>query len=187
MKISGAYPLKRMLVIASFAAVLLVLAVGTVWLYSKNGNTQQANQQAMQTAATTKKAMVETADRADAATSMAPNVSPVAGTSTSAPGTYQDYDNAALVNAGNRSRVLFFHAPWCPQCRKLDADIKAKGVPDGIAVFKVDYDSNQSLRQQYEVTIQTTVVQVDADGRKIKSFLPYSEPSLANTLSGLGL
>jgi thiol-disulfide isomerase/thioredoxin len=102
------------------------------------------------------------------------------------PGAYIDYSDAALA-AAEGTRVLFFHAPWCPQCRSLAADILASGVPEGITVLKVDYDTNQSLRQQYGVTLQTTVVALDDAGGATSTFVAYDEPTLDAALTGLGL
>ncbi|WP_349425825.1 thioredoxin family protein [Microbacterium sp. LWS13-1.2] len=103
-----------------------------------------------------------------------------------APGAYVDYSEDALAAAGG-TRVLFFHAPWCPQCRALESDILAAGVPAGVTVLKVDYDSRQDLRQQYGVRIQTTVVALDEEGNGTAAFVAYDEPTLAAALSGLGL
>src|SRR5690348_10915822 len=75
-------------------------------------------------------------------------------------GEYLDYKDGAIT-ATKGTKLLFFHAPWCPQCRDLDADIKKQGVPSGLTIFKVDYDTSQKLRQKYGVTIQTTVVRID--------------------------
>lgn len=102
------------------------------------------------------------------------------------PGAYIDYSEAALA-AAEGTRVLFFHAPWCPQCRSLEADILSSGVPDGITVVKVDYDSQQDLRQQYGVTLQTTVVALDDAGGATSTFVAYDEPTLGAALTGLGL
>lgn len=103
-----------------------------------------------------------------------------------APGAYVDFSEEALATARG-TRVLFFHAPWCPQCRALEADILASGVPEGITVLKVDYDANQDLRQQYGVTLQTTVVALDESGGGAASFVAYDEPTLDAALAGLGL
>lgn len=92
-------------------------------------------------------------------------------------GTYQSY-SADAVAKSSATDLLFFHAAWCPQCRQLDGDIKAKGAPDGVAIFKVDYDSNQALRKQYGVTLQTTVVRVDANGNFVEKFVAYDSPTL---------
>ena len=116
-----------------------------------------------------------------------PTVEPQAAeTAEPAPGAYVDYSEEALA-AASGTRVLFFHAPWCPQCRALESDILAAGVPAGVTVVKVDYDSHQDLRQRYGVRIQTTVVALDGEGNGTATFVAYDEPTLAAALSGLGL
>lgn len=102
------------------------------------------------------------------------------------PGAYVEYSDAALA-AAEGTAVLFFHAPWCPQCRALEEDILAAGVPEGVTILKVDYDSRQDLRQRYGVTLQTTVVALDDAGAATASFVPYDDPTLDTALSGLGL
>lgn len=94
-------------------------------------------------------------------------------------GEYLDYSEEALA-AASGTKLLFFYAPWCPQCREVEASIKDAGLPDGVAVFKVDYDSNQELRQKYGVTIQTTFVKVDDNGNKIASYVAYDEPRFSS-------
>lgn len=101
-----------------------------------------------------------------------------------AAGAYVDY-SSELLESTPGEKLLFFHAPWCSQCQALDADIAANGVPDGVTIFKVDYDSNQDLRQEYGVTIQTTVVKVDDDGEKVDSYVAYEEPTLDNVVAAL--
>jgi thiol-disulfide isomerase/thioredoxin len=91
------------------------------------------------------------------------------------PGTYTEYsEKAALAPTG--TKILFFHAPWCPQCRAIEASIETDGVPTGVTVLKVDYDSNQELRQRYGVTLQTTFVKIDDNGNKIASYVAYETP-----------
>lgn len=102
------------------------------------------------------------------------------------PGAYVDYSEEALA-AADGTRVLFFHAPWCPQCRALEEDILATMVPDGVTILKVDYDSNQGLRQEYGVTLQTTLVALDAQGGAAATFVAYDDPTLVSSLAGLGL
>lgn len=92
-------------------------------------------------------------------------------------GAYVDYSQAAF-EATSGTRLVFFHAPWCPQCRALEADIKQDGVPSGVTIFKVDYDTNQALRKKYGVTIQTTVVLVDSNGNLAKRYVAYQSPTL---------
>lgn len=93
------------------------------------------------------------------------------------PGTYKEYSEDALA-AATGTKILFFHAPWCPQCRQLESDIKKGSIPEGVIIFKVDYDTNQKLRQKYGVTLQTTLVRVDDQGNEIKKFVAYDDPSL---------
>lgn len=103
---------------------------------------------------------------------------------TTTAGKYIAYSDDALSNEKGK-RVLFFHAPWCPQCRKLDASIQAGSIPSDVTILKVDYDSNQKLRQQYGVTIQTTVVLLDENGKTEKKFVAYDDPSLQSVIENL--
>lgn len=120
-----------------------------------------------------------------AAPSAEPSPEPPAAESVS-PGAYVDYSEGALADAEG-TRVLFFHAPWCPQCRALEESILAEGVPEGVTILKVDYDSNQALRQRYDVRLQTTVVRLDDADGAASVFVAYDEPSLGAALAGLGL
>lgn len=90
-------------------------------------------------------------------------------------GSYVDY-SADAVTKTSGTKLIFFYAPWCPQCRSMDESIKTGGVPDGVTVFKTDYDSNQELRAKYGVTIQTTFVKIDDNGNKVASYVAYEEP-----------
>lgn len=99
-------------------------------------------------------------------------------------GSYQPYSEDAVSKATG-TKVLFFHASWCPQCRALEADIQKQGVPSGVTIFKVDYDNAQDLRKKYGVTLQTTVVKIDEDGNLVSKFTPYQKPTLQNALGNL--
>jgi thiol-disulfide isomerase/thioredoxin len=63
--------------------------------------------------------------------------------------------------------VLFFHADWCPSCRATDESLTTDGVPDGLTVVKVDYDTETGFRQRYGVTTQHTFVHVDGSGTEL--------------------
>ncbi|MDQ3094090.1 MAG: thioredoxin family protein [bacterium] len=92
-------------------------------------------------------------------------------------GAYVNY-SPDIIASTTGTKLLFFHAPWCPQCRDLEADIKSKGVPAGVAIIKVDYDTSQSLRQKYGVTLQTTVVKVSDNGDLVDKFVAYDNPTI---------
>ena len=99
-------------------------------------------------------------------------------------GKYIDYSAKSIEETAG-TKILFFHAPWCPQCRALEASIKAGQIPDNVTILTVDYDSNQALRQKYGVTIQTTLVKVDDEGKLIKKFVAYDDPTLKSVTEQL--
>lgn len=100
-------------------------------------------------------------------------------------GAYVEYSPAVVADADGRV-FLFFYAPWCPQCVSMDSDITAEGVPSGVTIVKVDYDSNQDLRAEYGVTQQTTFVEVDASGEKLQdNYVAYADPTLQTALDAL--
>ena len=100
------------------------------------------------------------------------------------PGAYIDYNENAVAQAEGRV-LLFFHASWCPQCRALEEDILAEGVPDGVTIVKVDYDEYQNLRAEYGVTQQTTFVEVDSGGEALQSYVAYDDPRLAVVIDAM--
>lgn len=91
-------------------------------------------------------------------------------------GTYRDYSPEAVSSATGQA-VLFFHAPWCPQCNSIEKGIKEQGVPTGYDIFKVDYDSSHELRDKYKITIQSTFVRVNESGEEIDKYVAYYEPT----------
>ncbi len=99
-------------------------------------------------------------------------------------GAYVEYTDDAVAQAEGRV-LLFFHAPWCPQCRSIESDILAEGVPAGVTIIKIDYDSRQDLRQQYGVTLQTTFVEVDAAGTELQKHVAYDDPHLAAVIAAM--
>ena len=149
---------KRILIVVATLAVLIVGGVATYAL----------------TGASEPRALVQ-ADETE------PAGSPTSVPATSVPatsGTYVDYDSSAIANAKG-TVLLFFHAPWCQQCRLIESDILAVGVPTGVTIVKVDYDSHQDLRQKYGVTLQTTFVEVDSSGTELQKYVAYDDPRLS--------
>lgn len=90
-----------------------------------------------------------------------------------AEGRYVEYSSGAVAVSGYPETILFFHADWCPECRVFEQAIKAEAIPDGIQILEVDYDTNQDLRQQYEVTLQTTFVKVNQAGERQSLWVGY--------------
>lgn len=79
--------------------------------------------------------------------------------------------------------VLYFYAPWCPTCRVLDKDVTANvsNLPANTVIVKTDYDSSVSLKKKYGVTYQHTLVQIDANGEKVKKW--SGSPKLKDVVS----
>lgn len=100
-------------------------------------------------------------------------------------GTYTTYSAEAVAESTADQIVLFFHATWCPPCRALDRDITANrgSIPAGVAIFKADYDMEISLKQQYGVTRQHSVLLIDSNGTARSSIThPLTFAQLINTL-----
>lgn len=90
-------------------------------------------------------------------------------------GRYEPYGEAKLTNEGYETSVIFFHAPWCPECRAFESAIQDSTIPDGVQILKVDYDSATELREQYGVTLQSTFVSVSPDGALLSKWVGYGQ------------
>lgn len=154
---------KKLLIVAVVVGVLL--AAGIIFVVANKMGGQRAETQSQE---------VTTPQASSGAQEVAPEDTVVQPQ----PGAYKDYD-AAVVSETKGVKILFFHAQWCPQCRQLDAEIKAGQIPENVTIFKVNYDAAQELRQKYGVTLQTTLVTIDDDGKLVKKHVAYDEPTLA--------
>ena len=96
-------------------------------------------------------------------------------------GQYIDYDEQKLAQIKGE-KYLFFHAPWCPQCRSIEQGIFKGPIPKDITIVKVDYDTSQNLKQKYGVTLQTTFVKVDDNGELIDKYVAYDQPTFEAVL-----
>lgn len=163
------------------AALVVVIAAAGVYLAAGSSEDQTTGGTRAQAAATPAATPTATPVAADDA---APEAQVPEPAEASTPGRYVAYSADALASATG-TRLIFFHAPWCTQCRELERTIEADGLPDDVTVLKADYDSNQALRRKYGVTLQTTVVKVDADGEKLESFVPYDDPQIGRVLDEL--
>lgn len=149
----------------SFAAVIILLVVGVAIAYvllRKDVKTEP-----------------HATPAGDTAVQISPQPNPSA-----AKGKYIEYTEDSFV-ATRGTKLLFFHASWCPQCRALDESIKASELPNDVTIFKVDYDTNQALRAKYGVTLQTTVVKTDEEGNKISSYVAYDQPTFQSVEQAL--
>jgi len=94
--------------------------------------------------------------------------SPVADVAGSA--VYEDYSASRYQELkGSKPVVLFFHADWCPTCRQMEKDINATlaDFPDGTVILKTNYDTESTLKDEYDIKVQSTVIVLDASGEVI--------------------
>ncbi|HRF28833.1 MAG TPA: thioredoxin family protein [Candidatus Saccharibacteria bacterium] len=142
----------------------IVVLVGGVLAWAYLSSSQEAtrqNQQAARTDQTTDSTKAAAKDQAELRETK---------------GAYVVYEGGTIASTKG-TKVLFFHAPWCPQCRALHEDIKNSAIPNGVTIVKVDYDSHQDLREKYGVTLQTTFVLIDDNGDLVKKYVAYNEPT----------
>jgi hypothetical protein len=105
-----------------------------------------------------------------------------------ASGRYTDYQAGLVDDEGYERTVLFFSADhdWCSQCQAFEQAIITSGVPDGIQILKLNFEVADELKKQYQVTIQTTFVEVDQSGQLVASWVGFAqEKSLEAILDGL--
>lgn len=88
---------------------------------------------------------------------------------------------------GNRPFALFFHAPWCPTCWAVEADIleNIAELPEGAVIFKVDYDTATELKKTYNIVSQSVIVMVDSNGEPVKTLVAPSFATLKNNFANL--
>ncbi|MBH0008979.1 thioredoxin family protein [Salinibacterium sp. SWN1162] len=171
---------KRILAVIVALAVIVIAAVSIVAL-------QNSNDSADTTASVGGSAASESPSEPDApeGSETEAGADDSAAIANDGGGDYVDYSPSVIADADGRV-ILFFHATWCPQCVSADGDITASGVPSGITIVKVDYDTNQDLRAEYGVTQQTTFVEVNSSGTKVQdNFVAYADPSLNAVLTAL--
>lgn len=81
-------------------------------------------------------------------------------------GTFTEYDENLLANAEDGDVVLFFKASWCITCKSLERNIlkEQDQIPADLTIMTLDYDEETKLKEKYKVSVQHTLVQVDANG-----------------------
>ncbi len=85
-------------------------------------------------------------------------------------GRYVSGVTGAQAIAKGEPAVLFFHAPWCPKCVAIDKEITAlfNSEEFPMSLYKIDYDSEKTLRATYGVTYQHTFVLVTGLGEEVR-------------------
>lgn len=125
------------------------------------------------------------AQKTNTPTAATPKKEPTSDPSPIVAGSYREYTESAVQGDTAAKRILFFHAPWCPQCRALDEDIKSAAIPNDVTIYKVDYDTNQELRKKYSVTLQTTFVSIDKSGDQVDKYVAYQSPTFESVINNM--
>lgn len=152
-------------VIVVFLSIVLLVGAGIAYLLITSNTKDQSN-------------------TAEAPSQNGSNVTAQVSENPKTPGKYVNY-SAGELSAASGKRVLYFHAPWCPQCVQLDASIKKGPIPDSVTIIKTDFDSNQELRKKYGVTQQTTLVLLDENENLVKKYVAYDDPTLSSLINNL--
>jgi hypothetical protein len=60
----------------------------------------------------------------------------------------------------NQEMALFFHADWCDACRLVENDLKrgAGLVPGGLVLFRVDFDQQKDLVEDFQAKVGQVVI-----------------------------
>jgi thiol-disulfide isomerase/thioredoxin len=90
------------------------------------------------------------------------------GSETEESGIYDDLDVDRFEFF--EKNILFFTAQWCPSC--LEADEKfsqsVSAIPSDVALWRVDYDSHEDLRDKYQIDTAHVFIIVDAEGNEMQ-------------------
>lgn len=90
-------------------------------------------------------------------------------------GRFVEYQQALVDDEGYSETILFFYASWCPECRAFEQAIHSEDIPAGIQILRVNYDTEDDLKSQHQVTLQSTFVRVTANGQQISKWVGYGK------------
>lgn len=81
-------------------------------------------------------------------------------------------DAALDALAAQGPTVVYFYAAWCPECRDLAKELKARWseVRPTLTLVIADYDKDKTLKSRFGVTYQDTFVLLDKAGKPIKTW-----------------
>lgn len=99
--------------------------------------------------------------------------------------TYEDYNEARYNELlGQQPFAIFFHAQWCPTCRKMEKDISEElsTFPENTVILKADFDTEAALKQQYGINSQSTIVIINAQGEALETLAAPSNNKLKQAI-----
>ena len=103
-----------------------------------------------------------------------------------AEGRYTSYSTEKIYDEKYLESIIFFYAPWCPECRAFKTSITGGQIPDGVQFLEADYDGSTDLKKHFGVTLQSTFVRVNSVGDLQKKWVGYGkDKSLATILENV--
>lgn len=90
-------------------------------------------------------------------------------------GRYASYSSNAVANQGYSTTIIFFYAPWCPECQAFKKAINSSDIPAGTQILEASYDNETDLKSTYGVTLQSTFVRVNSSGELQKKWVGYGK------------
>jgi len=81
---------------------------------------------------------------------------------------YTDFSEGVLTNG--ETKVVFFHADWCPACRANEKKIMGwldSGMSFDNTVYKANFDTESAAKAALGVTSQDSFVVVDGEGNVV--------------------
>ena len=84
---------------------------------------------------------------------------------------YQNYETE-IEKYKNSKVVMFFNAAWCSTCKIARDNFESSldQIPSDLTIVLVDFDNSNDLRKKYGITVQHTLVQIDANGESLKKW-----------------
>lgn len=85
---------------------------------------------------------------------------------------YTHYTPENFAATAHMKRIYFFKASWCPICQAADTHFtnNPTAIPEGVVIYKIDFDTEQELKKQHQVLYPHTFVQVDENGSYVASW-----------------
>lgn len=171
------------IILAVVAAVVLIGGVSFALMAEEEKVQEQATEtdQTSQTEPSTTSSSNAASDSTSSqpTTNSAPDT-PVSNEAAKA-GRYTTYSKNEL-SAGYDTNVIFFYAPWCPECRAFKQAIQSGTIPPGVQFLEADFDSSTDLKKQYGVTLQSTFVKVSASGSQQSKWVGYGKEKSTQTV-----
>jgi len=86
---------------------------------------------------------------------------------------------------GKKPFAIFFYAGWCPDCVFLAEQIKKniEKLPTETVILKANFDTESKLKQDYGITVQSTIVVIDENGKAMPTLFGPSFDELKTAIS----